>query len=98
MHTDSSDDQIPTLTDIIHPGDESMKNHFDGSYFDLQEEDEKAAAEMAEQYGSDEEDLKTTVACLIQDTLNETLPEIEERLKAELLDTVMKKLESRQSD
>ena len=139
MNTANPD--IPTLTDIIEPGDESMKNHFDASYFDehdeaqqemfpegimaeqespveqveelsaVEDEDidtvetkedadelETAAAEMAEQYSKDEPDLKTEVSCLIQDALNEALPSIEERLKEDLIEAVMQKLESKDSE
>ena len=34
MSNNKFNDNIPTLTKIIQPGDESMRNHFDASYFD----------------------------------------------------------------
>ena len=34
MNKNKLDDNIPTLTQIIKTGDESMRNHFDASYFD----------------------------------------------------------------
>ena len=34
MNTDTTDSNIPTLTEIIQSGDESMANHFDAHYFD----------------------------------------------------------------
>ena len=34
MPTQELDENIPTLTQIIQPGDASMENHFDASYFD----------------------------------------------------------------
>jgi len=33
MNSEKNDDSIPTLTQIIHPGDVSMENHFDASLF-----------------------------------------------------------------
>ena len=44
MIPDSADDNIPTLTDVIVSGDESMKNHFDGHSLD--EETETEATEL----------------------------------------------------
>ena len=37
MNKHTANDNIPTLTQIIHPGDESMRNHFDASFFDNDE-------------------------------------------------------------
>ena len=47
MNQQTDDERIPTLTDIIQPGNESMKNHFDKTFFDDDhglEEDEQLEA------------------------------------------------------
>ena len=96
MNQQSSDDHIPTLTDIIQPGDESMKNHFDTAYFDDDNGlDDEGDDEQLEALFEDKpaENLHDTVALLIQEALNETLPSIEEQLKEQLTAKVMNKLE-----
>lgn len=81
--TSPRQDDIPTLTDIIQPGDESMKNHFDARYFDVTEDDKSPVTE----------ELKETIELLIQEALNETLPSIEEQLKTQLTEKVLEKLD-----
>jgi len=61
MINDNYQDNIPTLTDIIQPGDESMKNHFDASVFD---HDSKQSDDETETLNHDE--LKETIDTLIQ--------------------------------
>ena len=93
MNQQTDDERIPTLTDIIQPGDESMKNHFDKTFFDDDhglEDDEQLEALFEEKPAAD---LHDTVALLIQEALNETLPSIEEQLKEQLTAKVMNKLE-----
>ncbi len=79
MMNDSTNDDIPTLTDIIQPGDVAMKNHFDARYFDTAEPEEKTPT--AEQLQD-----------LIQEALDETLPLIEEQLRELLVQKVLDKL------
>ena len=45
MNTEPGDDNIPTLTRVIVPGDESMKNHFDGHMLDEENTDEAIVVE-----------------------------------------------------
>ncbi|MDH5484790.1 MAG: hypothetical protein OEY43_06085 [Gammaproteobacteria bacterium] len=47
MEPSFSDPNIPTLTDIIEPGNEDMLNHFDASYFD----DGEGAEEVIDDIG-----------------------------------------------
>ena len=76
-------DNIPTLTDVVQPGDDSMKNHFDAHYFD-----DSDAAESEEL--SDE--LKAKVESLIEQALEETLPSIEQQLKQQLTAKIIDEL------
>ena len=46
MTIDPADENIPTLTDIVSAGDESMKNHFDASYFDEPEKRDEPEVNM----------------------------------------------------
>lgn len=85
------DDNIPTLTDIIQIGDESMKNHFDARYFD----DENGIDEQSVTHlpPADHEALRETVESLIQEALDETLPVIENQLRDQLIQKVLTKLQ-----
>jgi len=80
-------DHIPTLTDIIQPGDAAMKDHFDESLFGV---DETPAADHESRVS---EALKQTIELLIQEALNETLPSIEAQLKTQLTEKVLEKLD-----
>jgi len=80
-------DHIPTLTDIIQPGDTAMKDHFDTRSFDV---DETPAADHE---GPVSEALKQTIELLIQEALNEALPSIEAELKTQLTEKVLEKLD-----
>lgn len=51
MNQQKHEENIPTLTSIIHPGDESMENHFDASYFD---DNQLIYDDMPEPFISDE--------------------------------------------
>lgn len=86
MSTDSGADSIPTLTDIIKPGDASMKNHFDPRYFD---EDDRQIT--PDETGAEDE-LIEIIEVQVQEALNESLPALEERLKGELTRRVLEKL------
>lgn len=48
MNIDSSDDNIPTLTEIVATGDESMKSHFNGSFLDEITEETPAEDDIPE--------------------------------------------------
>jgi hypothetical protein len=85
--TSPQQDNIPTLTDIIQPGDASMKDHFDARYFDKN----RTPAEIGEPPLPEE--LKEILELLIQEALNETLPAIEEQLKTQLTEKVLQKLD-----
>ena len=87
MISDNHQDNIPTLTDIIQPGDESMKNHFDASVFD---DEINSSDEETESLNND--DLKETLDTLIQQAMAETLPAIEARLKETLTEKILQKL------
>jgi hypothetical protein len=79
----STDDDIPTLTDVIQSGDAGMKNHFDAHFFDPAEQlaDREHEAFEPEQLRD-----------LIQEALDETLPVIEEQLREQLTQKVLEKL------
>ena len=87
MISDNHQDNIPTLTDIIQPGDESMRNHFDASVFD---DEINSSDEETESLNNDE--LKETLDTLIQQAMAETLPAIEARLKETLTEKILQKL------
>ena len=97
MNPRHDDSQIPTLTDIIQPGDASMKNHFDSRYFDddngLDDETEprkpSVSAEAAEQPA---DELRDTIEILVQQALDETMPVIEDQLRQQLTRKVLEKL------
>ena len=87
MISENHQDNIPTLTDIIQPGDESMRNHFDASVFD---DETNSSNEETETLNNDE--LKETLDTLIQQAMAETLPAIEAQLKETLTEKILQKL------
>ncbi|MCW9005753.1 MAG: hypothetical protein OQK70_10845 [Gammaproteobacteria bacterium] len=87
MISENHQDNIPTLTDIIQPGDESMRNHFDASVFD---DEINSSDEETELLNNDE--LKETLDTLIQQAMAETLPAIEAQLKETLTKKILQKL------
>ncbi|MCW8853390.1 MAG: hypothetical protein OQK76_08735 [Gammaproteobacteria bacterium] len=87
MISENHQDNIPTLTDIIQPGDESMRNHFDASVFD---DEINSSDEETELLNNDE--LKETLDTLIQQAMAETLPAIEAQLKETLTEKILQKL------
>ena len=87
MMNENYQDNIPTLTDIIQPGDESMKNHFDASAFD---QPDNALDDDTETLSNDE--LKETLDTLIAQAMADTLPAIEAQLKETLSEQILKKL------
>ena len=82
-----NENNIPTLTDIIQPGDESMKNHFDASIFD--EQDEQANQDTGLQVT---DELRETINTLISEAVKETLPTIEAEFKQKLSEQIIEKL------
>ena len=89
MINENLQDNIPTLTDIIQAGDESMKNHFNASVFD---DETKPSNEETETLANDE--LKETIDILIQQALADTLPAIETQLKETLSEQLLQKLKN----
>ena len=87
MINENHQDNIPTLTDIIQPGDESMKNHFDASTFD---QPDNALDDDTETLTNDE--LKETIDTLVAQAMAETLPAIEAQLKETLSEQILQKL------
>lgn len=70
-------ERIPTLTNIVKVGDQSMENQFDGRLLDeLQESDEPDTATV--------ELDQNTIDELINDVVNTTLPIIERQLRNQL--------------
>ena len=70
-------ERIPTLTNIVKVGDQSMENHFDGHLLDeLQKNDEPDTATV--------ELDQNTIDELINDVVNTTLPIIERQLRNQL--------------
>ena len=70
-------ERIPTLTNIVKVGDQSMENHFDGHLLDeLQKSDEPDTATV--------ELDQNTIDELINDVVNTTLPIIERQLRNQL--------------
>ncbi|MCW9013202.1 MAG: hypothetical protein OQL06_05415 [Gammaproteobacteria bacterium] len=127
MNSQRFDDSIPTLTEIVAPGDDSMKNHFDASCLDdmddneILETDSIDDAILNEEFkidaaietdamdshsidipvrvdeqktgaAADISELHATIELLIDDALKETLPSIEQQLKQQLSETIIKKL------
>lgn len=88
MAGENTDDNIPTLTDIIQLGDESMKNHFDASVFDAEEETE----EITETDMPVTDELKDTINELVAEAVKETLPTIEAEFKQKLSEQIIEKL------
>ena len=87
MINENHQHNIPTLTDIIQPGDESMKNHFDASVFD---HETMTSIDKAETPSNDE--LKETIDTLIAQAMAESLPAIEAQLKETLSEQILQKL------
>ncbi len=88
----AENDNIPTLTDIVQAGDESMKNHFDASFFNESETDETLETDAL----SDE--LKEKVESLIEQALEDTLPSIELQLKQQLTKKIIQELNAEASE
>lgn len=72
-----SPERIPTLTNVVKTGDQSMENHFDGQIIDeLQQEDapDTSAAELDPQ----------TINDLINEVIHTSMPIIERQLRNQL--------------
>jgi hypothetical protein len=69
----NADDDIPTLTDILKPGDPDMAQHFDAHCFDDSADTE--ATTPAEQIDIEK---------LVSETLDEMLPEFKQQLLARI--------------
>ena len=80
-------ERIPTLTNIVKVGDQSMENHFDGHLLDeLQKSDEPDTATV--------ELDQNTIDELINDVVNTTLPIIERQLRNQLTGILKKDTKS----
>lgn len=70
-------ERIPTLTNIVKVGDQSMENHFDGHFLDeIQESDEPDTAAVKLN--------QNTIDDLINDVVHTTMPIIERQLRNQL--------------
>ncbi|HEY9052017.1 MAG TPA: hypothetical protein VIQ03_10770 [Gammaproteobacteria bacterium] len=82
----SSDDKlIPTLTDIIEPGEDDMLHHFDtGAFADMQD--------MPRYQVLDENELRNTIELLVDEVVDDMMPAIKQKLKQQLGEKLLSEL------
>lgn len=77
--------QIPTLTDIIEPGDDDMLHHFDTHAF-------AQAQDMPRYQMLDENELRNTIEMLVDEVVDDLIPTIKQQLKQELGEKLLAEL------
>lgn len=82
----SSDNKlIPTLTDIIEPGEDDMLHHFDtGAFSDMQD--------MPRYQMLDENELRNTIELLVDEVVDDMMPSIKQKLKQQLGEKLLAEL------
>lgn len=81
----TKDKLIPTLTDIVEPGEDDMLHHFDtGAFADMQH--------MPRYQMLDEHELRNTIELLVDEVVDDLVPSIKQKLKQQLGEKLLAEL------
>lgn len=76
---------IPTLTDIIEPGDDDMVHHFDTHAF-------AEMKDMPRYQVLDENELRNTIEMLVDEVVDDMMPSFKQKLKQQLGEKLLQEL------